>query len=54
MKESNILADNVENNFLRREIWMNTNGQYMKESLRTVHEGVLADNVENNFLVRNM
>ena len=48
MKESNILADNVENNFLRREIWMNTNGQYMKES------NILADNVENNFLVRNM
>ena len=48
MKESNILAENAANKFLRREIWMNTNGQYMKES------NILADNVENNFLVRNM
>ena len=31
------------NNFLRREIWLNTKGQHMKES------STFADNVVNNF-----
>ena len=32
MTESNILAGNVVNIFLIREIWMNTRGQDVKES----------------------
>ena len=31
MKESNILADNVENNFLVKNLLRNTKGQYVKE-----------------------
>ena len=31
MRESNILADNVENISLRRELCLNTKGEYMKE-----------------------
>ena len=48
MKESNILAGNVVNNSLRREMWLNTKGEYMKES------SFLAGNVTNNFLRRNI
>ena len=32
MKESSTLAGNAANNFLRREVLLNTKGQYMKES----------------------
>ena len=32
MKESNTLVGNAANSLLRREILMNTKGQYMKES----------------------
>ena len=32
MKESTILADNVANNFLVRNMLLNTKGQYIKES----------------------
>ena len=31
MKESNTLAGNAANNFLRREIWLDTKEEYMKE-----------------------
>ena len=44
MKESNILVGNVVNNFLRKDIGLNTKGQYMKESK------TLAGNAVNNFL----
>ena len=44
MKESSTLVGNVANNFLRREVSLNTNGQYMKES------NSLVGNVANNFL----
>ena len=32
MKGSDILPGNVTNNLLRRVVWLNTKGQYMKES----------------------
>ena len=44
MKESNTCAGNVAKNFLRRQILLNIEGQYMKES------NTLAGNVENNYL----
>ena len=46
MKESNILAANAANISLRREIWIDTEGQFMKES------NTLADNVANISLRR--
>ena len=46
MKESNSLVGNAANNFLRREVLLNTKGQYMKES------NTLVGNVANNFLRR--
>ena len=46
MKESNSLVDNAANNFLRREILLNTKGKYTKES------NILVGNAANNFLRR--
>ena len=46
MKESHILADNVAENFLHRDISQSTEDQFMRES------NILADNVANNLLNR--
>ena len=48
MKESNTLADNVANNFLRKEILLDIKRQYMKES------NTLVGNVAKNFLRRDI
>ena len=44
IKESNTLAGNVANNFLKRELLLSTKGQYMKES------NTLPGNMVNNSL----
>ena len=46
MRESNIIADNVEKNFPIREISQNTEDQFMKES------NIVAHNVAKNLLNR--
>ena len=46
MKESNTLVGNASNNFLRRDLFLNTKGQYMRES------NTLVDYATINFLIR--
>ena len=48
MKESNILAEIANIKQVQRKVWLNTKGEYMKES------NILAGNVVNNFLRRDI
>ena len=48
MKELSIAVDYAANNFLRRDILLNTKGQYMKES------NTLVGNVTKNYHQREM
>ena len=51
MKESNFLAGNVSDNFLRRVNLLNTKGQYMKESNTLAGNATIKQHQKENLLI---